>query len=503
MSVLSLQQRVKKPNIDKSNFDRSFVHATTGKLGYLYPVLCEEILPSDYYKVKMSHIINMLPFAGKLQGRVDMFVHAFFVPMRILQQSFAPDSDTFEKIITGRSENTLEKENLNGATLNTESIGAYLGIPVQSYSADIYLSKMPKWAYMQIFNDYYRNKIIQTKLVDGDLNYYDPPLKRNWRRDYYTSATQFPQLGDPSRVNINIEYLNSSELWQNQTTQHMVDETVENKQGVLIGSGSMQTLIVKNIKDIDEIGVDVNDIRFAYAYQDWLVRMLQSGDDYKEHLMNVFGVDTSDGRIQHAEYLGGYSAPVIVNDVIQQSPVYAQDDETIISPLGTQGGTGYSYENSEFIDFYAEEHGFLMVIASMTPKTVYYGGLHKMFTRLTALDFFFPQFAYLPEQAISLGEVWLNPITASSNYQPFGYIERYAEYKHRNDMISGEFVKDFKHLHFARLFTTEQLLNETFIQCTPREDAFAVQGSIHWFGQFAFDIQASRPMPFNVDSLTI
>lgn len=499
MSVLSLQDRMKKPEIKKSKFGLNHVHNTTGQLGRLYPVLCEEVLPNDYWKCRASHIINFMPLAGKVQTRCDLYLHWFFVPTRVMHNSLIPENGTiskFENIITGRSEQGFVVKDLYNMTLDENAIGQYLGLPQTTFNAHLEVSKYPLWGYIQIYNDYYRNKVLQAKLADGDLDYYDPPLLRNWRKDYFTSAMAYPQFGDPSRVEIDINYFDQSRAWSDGNPPSAGNIKIDEYGGLTDGSDA-----AINIDNVEEAGVDVNDIRFAYAYQDWLVRMLQSGDDYGEHLKMVFGVEVQDKRLQRAEYLGGYTKPVIINDVTQMAPAYDSADE-LISPLGTQGGAGYSFGDGDEVSFFAEEHGFIYCILSILPKSQYAGGVPKKFLRYYPLDLFYPQFAYLPEQEILKMEV-AETGDQDTNEETFGYIERYAEYKHINDKTSGEMVKQLKQLNFARIFNSEQVLDEDFLKANIREDAFAVQGDIHWYGQFGFDIEAERPMPFNVDGLTL
>lgn len=497
MSVLSLQDRVKMATPDKSTFDLSHTHTTTGHLGKLIPVTCLEVLPNENWEIDISHILQLMPLAGKLQHQVDSYIHAFFVPARVAHDNFKSSvTNNWEKMITGRSEQTLPEYNLNGHTIAAHSIGDYLGIPQREYRQDTMINKLPLWCYMQIYNDYYRNKILQDKITDDDYNYTMQPLFRNWRKDYFTSIMPFPQYGDASRVSLDITYLQQSNVYLNDGSIP-ADQDLTIKTGRTYGSTENRPVRIQNIS---EAGINVNDIRWAYAYQDWLVRLLQAGDDYHEHLALIFGVDSSDKRLQRAEYIGGYDSPVVINDVIQNAPVLNSNDEEV-SPMGTPGGTGYTHGSKQNITYFSEEHGYIMVIVSIMPKTTYYGGLHKMFSRFMALDFFFPQFAFLPEQEVLNKEVACVGVTATDN-NVFGYIERYGEYKHINDRMSGQMVKDFAHLNFCRIFTISQNLDEAFLRADVRQDAFAVQDDIHFYGIFGFRIKALRPMPFNVDNLT-
>lgn len=499
MSVLALSEKVEAPELKRSKFDLSHVHSTTGYMQKLLPIYCEEVVPGDTFKIRISHIIRMLPLAGPLAQRVDLFVHAFFVPNRIVW-------DGWEEFITGRSASFVPTEDIASVSVvdASRTIGMYYGLPLANNLAHTkYCSRLPLLGYVKIYNDYYRNKIIETPVDPDGIAYFNYVFDRNWSRDYFYSAIPYPQLGNPSNIQMDVSYLDSG---------IPVDDTgaTISSSGYVKTSGSKLYHDVAgkamNIQNIDEIGVDVNDLRYAYAYQDWLVRMLKSGDEYHDHLLNVFGVKSSDARLQRVEYLGGYSKPVIINDVTQTGEALYWNGSAEVSgnPVGTQAGTGMSYGDSDTIECFCEEHGYIHIIVSMMPKPAHWGGIAKHFSKTVPLDFYFPQFAYLPEQTILNQELYLaDDGDYVNNTAVFGYIERYAEYKHRNDVISGKMPKEYDHLHFANIYTEHPTLEDAWLKYPIREDAFAIANDIHFFGQFGFNVEAYRPMPFNVDNTNI
>lgn len=500
MSIKALQTTVEKPKLERSEFDLSFANAFTGYLGRLQPVYCQEVVPGDYFEIDISHMLDMLPLSGPIVSRLDVYFHAFFIPNRIIW-------DGWEDFITGRSEDTVPYD--SASTLDTydeESLAAYYGVPLGQPIGDAewVVNALPLRGYVQIYNDWYRNKVIQDKLDLDNYHYSDKLFYRNWRKDYFTSALPYPQLGDPSTVDIDITYMKALLFEEDGVTTPTLNDNLQTKDlaGTDVGIKSVTDNMALQVHNIGGASFEINDLKFAYAYQDWLTRMLASGDDYGDHLSNIFGVQTKDGRLNRVEYLGGYESAVVVNEVLQT----AQDT---VEPLGTKAGNAYNYGKSDRITKYCEEHGYIQIIMSVIPKSCHYGGIPKHLLKSVPLDFYFPQFAYLPEQEILNKEVYwdrddANDITPNVyNNGVFGYIERFAEYKHCNDVLTGDMPYKWDHMHFANIYDSQQALNSTFISAYIRKDALAVQNDIDFWGQVYFKVKAKRPMPFNVDGIVL
>ena len=48
---------------------------------------------------------------------------------------------------------------------------------------------------------------------------------------------------------------------------------------------------------------------------------------------------------------------------------------------------------------YFEEHGFVIVILSVLPRTGYFQGIPKIFSKFDRFDYFWPDFAHIGETA--------------------------------------------------------------------------------------------------------
>ena len=113
-------------------------------------------------------------------------------------------------------------------------------------------------------------------------------------------------------------------------------------------------------------------------------------------------------------------------------------------------------------------------------------------------------FAQLGEQAVKNYELYfhygreddeLNP--NSVNAQTFGYQSRYAEYKFAESSVHGDFKDNMAYWHMGRIFDSQPVLNEEFIQANPTHEIFAVDDpTFHkLYVQILNDVSALRPIP--------
>jgi hypothetical protein len=118
-----------------------------------------------------------------------------------------------------------------------------------------------------------------------------------------------------------------------------------------------------------------------------------------------------------------------------------------------------------------------------------------MWTRPTRFDYYIPQFAHLGEQEVKNKEIYYDP-TGGTNENTFGYQSRYADYKFKLSTVHGEFRDSLAYWHMARKFSATPGLNQTFIECVPTKDIFAVPTEPPCFFNIWHNVSAIRPLPY-------
>ena len=124
-----------------------------------------------------------------------------------------------------------------------------------------------------------------------------------------------------------------------------------------------------------------------------------------------------------------------------------------------------------------------------------------MFSRRTRFDYFWPALSHLGEQAVLRQEIHAVGSGQGNDFATFGYQERYAEYRYKPSMITGEFRSDFAQSldtwHLAQDFgATAPTLDEAFIsENPPIERIIAVPSEPQFLFDAYFQYRSVRPMP--------
>ena len=268
--------------------------------------------------------------------------------------------------------------------------------------------------------------------------------------------------------------------------------------------GSDIASVLKINTKVTAPAVTVEELRTRLQMQQFLERNEIGGSRYTEMLYAHWGVKDPDGRLQRSEFLGGCKQPIMINDVSQTSA--PTDDD----PLGQWAGQGISSAAGRTIKFRVPEHGFIIGVLCVMPRSGYFQGMEKMWKRFDRLDYYFPSFAHLGEQEVKNYEV-MN--TGFDPDETFGYQSRYAEYKASLDQVHGDFKGSLAFYHGARAFATpasaDDLPKLSSFFTTPQNEAsddidriFPVLNSENpWFNadHFMLDIYnhltVSRRMP--------
>lgn len=484
--------QLKRPK--KSYFDLSHDVKLSCKQGQLVPCLTLEVVPGDSINLSSESIIRMAPMIAPIMHRVNMTMHYFFVPNRILWSNW-------EKFITGgdygSTQPNLPYINMSPGLSATQKLFCdYMGLPpVPSGGVTSSVSALPFAAYQCIYNEYYRDQNLQTavnyKLNDGsNIANTDLLVLRNrcWEHDYFTSCLPWAQKG--AQVDIPMgSILNNAPVYYESTGTGTTTLSGTNGSPVvpIQTSASTQTDLFAQTSGMTVAPTSINDLRRAYRLQEWLEKNARGGTRYVESILSHFGVKSSDARLQRPEYICGVKSPVVISEVLNTSA-------TTNTPQGNMAGHGISVAKGRNGAYRVEEHGYIIGILNVLPTTTYQQGIPRTYLKFDRTQYFWPSFANIGEQAVELQEIYAYSGSINST---FGYVPRYAEYKYLPSRVAGEFRDTLSYWHMGRIFASAPSLNSTFVEADPTTRIYAVEdpGTQQLYCHVFHKIDAIRPMP--------
>ena len=518
---------VPRSDVPRSVFQTDHTHKTTLDMGILVPIHIEEVLPGGVYQGQMAVFarLNNLLFPLMDNARISSFF--FFVPSRILWTNFQKFMGAQDNPSDSISY-TLPQCVSPAGGFAVGGLYDYFGLPTVGQvaaGATISVNALPLRAYNLIFNQWFRDEDIDTSLNvnlgDGpDANTQYSLTRRRKRHDYFTSARPWPlkggidqvlPLGGQAIVKTNATHFNTGA----QTAIKFQKDTGGNPTpnvALSIG-GSGQELSVSGVAataaseklypsnlyaDLSTAtGATINAMRLAVATQQFLEKDARGGTRYTELLQNHFGVHPEDARLQRPEYIGGGVSDIRTQAIPQTSATGLTGGTT---PVGALTGQAVATGDHAF-SYHATEHGYIIGIISVDADITYQQGLHRMWTRQTRFDFYWPTFAHLGEQAIRNDEIYARGDANDS--LTFAYQERWAEYRYYPSRISNLFKStsagNIDEWHLAQQFTSLPTLNTTFITSTPPASRILAAGTSANGMQVLFDswfrIRRTLPLP--------
>jgi len=504
----------------KNWYNIGFNHKTTASMGLLVPLGCKEVYPGETVnlavEIKKRFAALYLPIMHQCFYTLDWF----FVTYDQLWPRYGSGINEVgwqmfikQDPVTGEVEWPWFQYQRADA-IYTDGILNYMGFNAPPGAGTLILQTkvgaMAPAAYSKIWNEYYRNDQIQTNdfntLSGGDnstiIQNMLPDLRvkrRNWPRDYYTSATLTPQQGDNVLIPSYATDPETGDFLPQKLLKLDGSDMVEQAlKGWDMGTKTILAQGSDNTPVVLQLSSTIRDFRYAKDMTEFLERSIRSGDRYNDFVQRNYGWTPNPLYIDRPVWLGGYTGQVMIQEVMSTAESGGQ-------LVGDYAGQALASDGTPRISYNVPDFGFVICMYTCYPKASYYSGLDNMWRRVTKMDYMWEQFALIGDQPIRNKEVWFSWYSSDAdwNEEIFGYLPQYAQHRYSNDIVSGQMRTLWESFHLGRKFTaaSQVVLNSDFITCTPDVgrvfDVDAEAGEHEIYMHAYLDINVLRALPKN------
>lgn len=533
------------PNLEitRSRFKRDQDIKLTFDAGQLIPFYVDEVLPGDTFSIDNVGLVRMSTPIFPVMDNCYLDYYYFFCPCRILWEHWKEFmGEVTDEPWVQTTEYTVPQLKIKGGTAQNKfplenSILDYMGIPTKiiGETGELDINALPIRAYVKIWNEWFRDQNVDNPAInsnkDADVTYKDSgkdatietilqeaytggrPLPVNRFHDYFSSTLPAPQrsaesvtipmmgnapifaYNDAKRTQIkkgssavnNLGYIQSGA-----TNPSVINTGVTGDTGT--SGGGVDIYLGANLQEVT--GATINQLRQAFQVQKYFEELARGGSRYREQIYSLFRTRISDKTVQIPEYLGGDRIMINMSQVVQTSGT------TDVSPQGNVSAMSVTgFGKSAFTKSF-EEHGFVIGVCCVRHDHTYQQGVERMFSRKNKLDYYFPVFANLGEQAVLKKELYAQG--TSEDNEAFGYQECWADYRMKPNRICGAFRSNatgtLDSWHYGDNYTSTPALSQEWMKEGSAEIArtLAVENKVNepqFIADFLVKNTTVRPMP--------
>ena len=492
---MSIFSSISVKNPKKNAFSLSHERKMTTSFGLLAPILVEEVIPGDTFRVTSSILGRMMPTVAPIMHNVDIFTHFFYMPNRPLWKEwndFYTGGDEHETDEYGNP--ILKNPEFPRLRINSQhphfeaftqlgGLADNMGLPVyqmrrirdgytdhegvvhppRNFTEDV--SLLPFFAYFRIYNEWYRDQNLTKKLPDSlesrfyTFDDFDPSVwqlqYRAWKKDYFTSALPWAQKGEelsiPLSGNAPVSIAGSASgvpVWTQAgggmpaTPQdlRLVDSAPGLGAFIIVsgltpGSSSQARMTVplsaSGQADLSQASAATIN-SLRYAFR--LQRWLELNARAGTRINEFI-------KAHFGEDPGDarLQRPEFLGGGRQPMVIseVLQTSESGTTPQGNMSGHGVSASSIHGFSRTFKEPGYIIGIMSVVPRAEYFQGIHRHWHRFDRFDNYFPLFAHLGEQEIKNKELVFTG--QERDEETFGYTPRYSDFRWRGDTVHGWF----------------------------------------------------------------
>lgn len=513
----------------KSGFDKSFQNLFTSKVGTITPILVDELIPNTTVNLKMAITTQLPPLASDTFMRVKQKYAAFFVPTRILMPGF-------ENWLCGSTNNSpvgmsvkihVPMINTTSAKLGVGSLADYLGFKLPGNAGaniNCAINALPFLAYHKIYDDWFRNSLVQKPLFVDDViaanvdykasnsNRVVPCSHSGDAFNYRINAV--PGTADPTVASehspLFADGVSILDLRQANFGTDLYTSCTPSPQ-----NGEAQSVSFTTPAEGEDASFTISALRAANSIQQFLERNNLAGNRLVDYVKAQYGANLSDSIAQRPILLGSGSFDVYSKGIYQTATQVENESITSTNPFGSVGtryGSAY-VDGSDLIikGFTAAEPGYLMIVTWLSPKVTYSTGIDPMLTRYMSSADSQSDMANPILQNVGNEPIFARQLNASqiNSDAVFGYNDRYCTWKDKMDEVHG-LLRDGSSLQsFAlqRTFDGTVKLGSDFLKIPVNflDQVASVAGDISKFGYWSdtyFDYKVSMPLAkYSVPSL--